>query len=63
VTGFDDVPAAAGAGLTTVRQPMERKGRLAIEILLDERPRTSAAVRTLLAASLVIRTSSAPVRS
>jgi DNA-binding LacI/PurR family transcriptional regulator len=61
VTGFDDVPAAAAVGLTTIRQPMERKGRLAIEILLDERPRPSA-VRTLLAASLVVRTSSGPVQ-
>src|ERR1700709_107501 len=31
VTGFDDVPAASSAGLTTVRQPMERKGRAAVE--------------------------------
>jgi DNA-binding LacI/PurR family transcriptional regulator len=59
VTGFDDVPAAAAAGLTTVRQPMEEKGRLAIQLLLDERPR-SRPDRTLLATSLVIRASSGP---
>ncbi len=60
VTGFDDVPAAAGAGLTTVHQPMERKGQLAVELLLDDRPR-SRAIRTLLATSLVVRGSSGPV--
>lgn len=62
VTGFDDVPAAAGAGLTTIRQPMEGKGRLAIELLLDDRLRT-AAIRTVLATALVIRSSSARVHS
>jgi DNA-binding LacI/PurR family transcriptional regulator len=34
VAGFDDVPAAAGAGLTTVRQDHHAKGRLAGELLL-----------------------------
>ncbi|MDQ1719023.1 MAG: hypothetical protein QOE89_2976 [Pseudonocardiales bacterium] len=61
VTGFDDVPAAASFGLTTVRQPLEEKGRLAIEALLDDRPR-SRAKRIELPTELVIRTSSGPPR-
>jgi DNA-binding LacI/PurR family transcriptional regulator len=61
VTGFDDVPAAEGAGLTTVRQPMEDKGRAAIELLLDERPR-SRAKRVILPTELVVRSSSGPAR-
>jgi DNA-binding LacI/PurR family transcriptional regulator len=60
VTGFDDVPAAAVAGLTTVRQPLEGKGRSAIESLLDDRPRAAAST-TMLPTSLVIRSSSGPV--
>ncbi len=35
VTGFDGVPEAERAGLTTVVQPMREKGRVAGELLLD----------------------------
>ena len=35
MTGFDDVPEAAAAGLTTVRQPLTGKGLRAGELLLD----------------------------
>lgn len=35
ITGFDDVPEAAGAGLTTVRQPLLDKGVRAGELLLE----------------------------
>lgn len=35
VTGFDGVPEALRAGLTTVRQPMREKGRVAGEMLLE----------------------------
>ena len=35
VTGFDGVPEAERAGLTTVRQPMLEKGRVAGELLLQ----------------------------
>jgi len=35
VTGFDDIPAATAAGLTTVRQPILEKGRLMGRMLLD----------------------------
>ncbi|UQX88952.1 LacI family DNA-binding transcriptional regulator [Jatrophihabitans telluris] len=62
VTGFDDVPAAQSFGLTTVRQPLEEKGRIAIETLLDDRPRTRAK-RVLLPTELIVRASSAPPRS
>lgn len=54
VTGFDDVPAASSAGLTTVRQPMEGKGRAAVEAVLD------GAGAATLATSLVVRASSGP---
>lgn len=33
--GFDDIPAAAAAGLTTIRQNARRKGKLAVQALLD----------------------------
>jgi len=36
VVGFDDIPEAAAAGLTTIRQDHREKGRLAGEILLSE---------------------------
>lgn len=35
VIGFDDLPGAAGAQLTTVRQPLTEKGRSATRLLLD----------------------------
>jgi DNA-binding LacI/PurR family transcriptional regulator len=35
VTGFDDAPDAARAGLTTVRQPHAEKGAAALRLLLD----------------------------
>ena len=59
VTGFDDVPEAADAGLTTVRQPMLDKGRVAGRLLLDEGERP-AARRVLLPTELVVRSSTAP---
>lgn len=35
VVGFDDVPTAESAGLTTVRQPMVDKGRIAANMLME----------------------------
>ena len=61
VTGFDDLPAAGAAGLTTVRQPIRDKGRLMASMLLepgfDQR-------RVVLATQLIVRdsTGSAPPR-
>lgn len=34
VVGFDDIPAAAAAGLTTIRQDSRLKGELAVKVLL-----------------------------
>lgn len=59
VVGFDDIPAAGPAGLTTVRQPRDDKGRTAGELLLhptDSHP----AARTIMPHTLVVRTSTAP---
>lgn len=57
VVGFDDVPAAADVGLTTVHQSFVEKGRVAAQLLTD-----GAAVapqRVLLPTSFVERTSTA----
>ena len=61
VTGFDDVPEATLAGLTTVRQPMLEKGRVAGQLLLDEGERP-AARHVLLPTELTLRLSSGPPR-
>ena len=57
VAGFDDIPDAARAGLTTIRQPIIDKGRLAAALLLDPdlTPR-----RVTLPHELVVRTSTGP---
>ena len=58
VVGFDDVPAAATAGLTTIRQDHHAKGRTAAELLLatlrGEHPQRPAP----LPHTLVVRASS-----
>lgn len=61
VTGFDDVPEAEEAGLTTVRQPMLEKGRVAGRLLLDQGERP-AARHVLLDTELMVRHSSGPPR-
>lgn len=60
IVGFDDLPEAAAAGLTTIAQPIEDKGRLAAELLLDplRTPR-----QIVLPHRLVVRSSTQPVRS
>ena len=60
VTGFDDIPAAEAAGLTTVRQPIRDKGRTLGRMLLDP---TFTDERIVLPTELVIRSSTAPVRN
>lgn len=61
ITGFDDIPAAAELGLTTIRQSHVEKGRAAWELLQEA---TTAAqgrsLRRLLPTELVVRTSTAP---
>ncbi|HEY2508681.1 MAG TPA: LacI family DNA-binding transcriptional regulator [Streptosporangiaceae bacterium] len=60
VTGFDDIPAAAAAGLTTVRQPIREKGRLMGRMLLDP---SLTEQRIVLSAELVTRISTGPAPS
>ena len=56
VVGFDDIPAAkmSAPQLTTVRQPFEEKGRVAVAALLKEK----SPLRTILPTKLIIRQSS-----
>ena len=57
VTGFDDLPAAQAAGLTTVRQPIREKGRLMGRMLLDP---SLTERRIVLPTELVARSSTGP---
>ena len=57
MTGFDDVPQAAAAGLTTVHQPIREKGRTLGRMLLDP---SFTETRVTLPTELVVRTSTAP---
>ncbi len=57
VAGFDDIPAAETAGLTTIRQPIKDKGRAVGRILLD--PATTER-QLLMPTQLVVRSSSGP---
>jgi DNA-binding LacI/PurR family transcriptional regulator len=60
VTGFDGVPEAERAGLTTVRQPVLEKGRTAGELLLDRGERSRPRRVTLPTELCVGRTSREP---
>ncbi|MEV5967820.1 LacI family DNA-binding transcriptional regulator [Kribbella sp. NPDC051952] len=57
VAGFDDIPAAEPAGLTTVRQPIKDKGRAVGRMLLDP---ASTERQILMPTQLVVRASSGP---
>lgn len=61
ITGYDDIPQAAAAGLTTVNQPHTDKGRIAGELYLSHRagdpPR-----RRILPTHVSVRGSSGPPR-
>ncbi|MFC0628899.1 LacI family DNA-binding transcriptional regulator [Kribbella deserti] len=57
VVGFDDIPAAATAGLTTIRQPIKDKGRAIGRILLDP---AVTEHQVLLPTELVVRSTSGP---
>ena len=59
VTGFDDIPEAAVAGLTTIRQASVERGRIAGELLLDP-PEDPARRRRVLPTSLVVRATTGP---
>ena len=60
MTGFDDIPAAKWITpqLTTIRQPIAEKGRLAVAALLKE----DGPLRIVVPTKLVIRQSSDPAR-
>jgi alanine racemase len=59
VAGFDDLPDARHIlpGLTTVRQPVEEKGRLAADVLVSALAKNGSADHHLLPTELVIRQS------
>ena len=59
IVGFDDIPEAATAGLTTVRQPAAEKGASSAALLLNP-PQDPAEGRILLRTQLVVRASSGP---
>jgi DNA-binding LacI/PurR family transcriptional regulator len=59
VVGFDDVPAAEPAGLTTVRQPITEKGTTAGRLLLEP-SRQDPAPRVLMEHRLIVRRTTAP---
>ncbi len=61
VVGFDDIPRAATwePALTTVRQPLLDKGRVAAELLLEQIG-TGVSKRVNLPIELVVRSSTAP---
>ena len=66
VVGFDDsmYASASSPQLTTVRQPFVQMGEVAYQLLSDQMEgRDPAAVRVELAATLVIRESTAPPRA
>ena len=60
ITGFDGVPEAERAGLTTVRQPVLEKGKAAGELLLDRGDRSRPRWITLPTELRVGHTSCAP---
>ena len=63
VVGFDDVPLASviEPALTTVRQPIERLGSMAVEVVLDmlrnEQDVETSTHRIVLPTELVVRAS------
>ncbi|GAA1037563.1 LacI family DNA-binding transcriptional regulator [Virgisporangium ochraceum] len=59
VTGFDDIPEAELAGLTTMRQPSYERGRISGEMLLDP-PEDPQARRRVLPTTLVVRKTTGP---
>ncbi len=61
VTGFDGITESERVGLTTVRQPVREKGRVAGQLLLDRGERVCPRTLTL-PTELQVRSSSAPPR-
>jgi DNA-binding LacI/PurR family transcriptional regulator len=66
IVGFDDIPEAAyfTPPLTTVRQDFNEMGRLSLHVLLEQiEGGVVSSARTTVAPELVVRASTAPVRS
>lgn len=61
VVGFDDIPDAAAARLTTVRQSAIERGRIAAELLLDP-PSDPAKRHVVLPTELIVRASTGPAQ-
>lgn len=61
ITGYDGIPEAAAAGLTTVCQPLVDKGRLAGDLYLSHRPGQPPR-RRMLPVHVQVRSSSGPAR-
>ena len=59
VIGFDDIPEAAHASLTTIRQPAADRGRLSGQLLLDP-PKDPSGRQIVLPTELVVRDSTRP---
>lgn len=57
VAGFDGIDAALAAGLTTIGQPIEEKGRRAARLLLDP---DDPERQVYLPSELVVGTSTGP---
>jgi DNA-binding LacI/PurR family transcriptional regulator len=57
VVGFDDIPQADAAGLTTIRQPIKDKGRTVGRVLLDPAVKER---QIMMPTELVVRSSSGP---
>ncbi|GAB3912388.1 LacI family transcriptional regulator [Microlunatus endophyticus] len=62
VVGFDDLPEAQWAGLTTVRQPIAEMGAAALRLLLRLADTGHSLPREELATTLVVRRTTAPPR-
>ncbi|MDQ2707908.1 MAG: LacI family DNA-binding transcriptional regulator [Actinomycetota bacterium] len=62
VTGFDGIPEARAAGLTTVAQPIREKGRTAGELLLERGERTETR-SVVLPTELLVGTTTRPART
>lgn len=60
VVGFDDIPEAASARLTTIRQPALDKGRIAGRLLLEP-PESEGERQVVLPTQLIVRASTGPV--
>jgi len=61
ITGFDGVPEADRLGLTTVRQPVRRKGQVAGELLLDRGERNTPK-QVVLPTELIVAATSGPAK-